>query len=220
MPADRALPSGSARHIRTDDRETADASLIESIAKGDQTALQALFARHSTRVYRYALRLTGSTTIAEETVSDVFLEVSAGAASYAGRSQVSTWLLGIARHKALSARRRNRELQLDEQFASAIEDPADNPEQILLNRSRASVIARCIGQLSQRQREVVDLFYLREKPISEVVAIVGASESTIKSRMFYARCRMAKLLEQAGIESARLGSRPGNFSGVRSESGS
>ena len=73
-----------------------------------------------------------------------------------GRSQVSTWLLGIARHKALSARRRNRELQLDEQIASAIEDPADNPEQILLNRSRASVIARCIGQLSQRQREVID----------------------------------------------------------------
>jgi RNA polymerase sigma-70 factor (ECF subfamily) len=171
-------------------------------------------------VYRYALRLTGSTTIAEETVGDVFLEVWGSAASYAGRSQVTTWLLGIARHKALSARRQNRELQLDERIAFAIEDPADDPEQNLLNLSRASVIARCIAQLSQRQREVVDLFYLREKPISEVVAIVGASESTIKSRMFYARCRMATLLEQAGIESARLGSRPGNFSGVRSGSGS
>src|ERR1700730_9834735 len=109
MPTDRALPSGPARHIRTD-REIADASLIESIAKGDQTALQALFARHSRRVYRYALRLTRSTTIAEDTVSDVFLEVWGSAANYAGRSQVSTWLLGIARHKALTARRQNREL--------------------------------------------------------------------------------------------------------------
>src|SRR5436305_1192660 len=158
------LSSSSAKQIRADDGETADAALIESIAKGDQPALQALYVRHNRRVYRYALRLSRSTTIAEETVSDVFLEVWRSAGSFAGRSQVSTWLLGIARHKALCALRQNRELQLDEQIAAAIEDPADNPEQILINLSRSSAIERCIGQLPRSQREVVDLFYLREQP--------------------------------------------------------
>jgi len=203
MPIHCTLPSGSTKPSRRDDCENSDASLLSSIAKGDQTALHALFARHSTRVYRYSLRLTGSTTIAEETVSDVFLEVWCSASSYAGRSQVSTWLLGIARHKALSALQRSNELQLDEQIAFAIEDPADNPEQILLKRSRASVIERCVGQLSRSQRDVIELFYLREKPVAEVVAIVGASKSTVKTRMFYGRSRMAELLRQAGIESAR-----------------
>jgi RNA polymerase sigma-70 factor, ECF subfamily len=198
-----ALPSGSAKHSRRDDCKNSDASLISSIAKGDQKALHALFSRHSTRVYRYSLRLTGSTTIAEETVSDVFLEVWCSASSYAGRSQVSTWLLGIARHKALSALQQSRDLQLDEHVASAIEDPTDNPEQILLKRSRGSVIERCVGQLPRSQRDVIELFYLREKSVAEVVAITGASKSTVKTRMFYGRSRMAELLGQAGIESAR-----------------
>jgi RNA polymerase sigma-70 factor (ECF subfamily) len=214
MQTGDARSSNSARDFRPDSGEATDAALIESIRKGDQAALQALFLRHSRRVYSYALRLTRNTTIAEETVSDVFLEVWGSAASYAGRSQVSTWLLGIARHKALSALRQNRELQLDDRIAVAIEDPADNPEQILLNRSRASTIERCIGQLPQSQREVVDLFYLRETPIAQVVAMVGAPENTVKTRMYYARCRMAKLLAQAGIESVRLRSAQGNPSGV------
>lgn len=203
MPSSCALPKNSTERLERRDSEISDAALLESIARGDQAALDALFTRYSARIHRYVMRLTGSATIAEETVSDVFLEVWTHARDYAGWSQVSTWLLGIARHKALSARRQRTDLPLDEKTASVIEDPADNPEQILLRRSRDSIIERCVRQLPRSQRDVIDLFYLREKSISEIVAIVGAAKSTVKTRMFYGRSRMAELLGQVGIESAR-----------------
>jgi len=203
MPTGRALQTNSTTRSNKRNDETSDSSLLEAVAGGDQAALQVLFARYSTQIYRFAARLTGSTTIAEETVSDVFLEVWRGRGSYQGRSQLSAWLLGIARNKALSASRRSTEAQLDEASALFIPDAGDGPEETLLKQDRGSIVDRCLRRLPRVQQQALDLFYLREKPISEVVAIVGVSQSTIKTRMFYGRSRMAELLGEAGIDSAR-----------------
>src|SRR5438046_4463079 len=83
-----------------------DAALIRSIAAGDKHAMQILFARHNVRVFRFLLRFVGDTSAAEDLVSDVFLDVWRQASRFQARSQVSTWLLAIARNKALSALRR------------------------------------------------------------------------------------------------------------------
>jgi RNA polymerase sigma-70 factor (ECF subfamily) len=181
---------------------TPDKTLVEMVARGDQSALRVLYARHSQRIYNFALRLSGSSTIAEETVSDVFLEVWRHGASFQGKSQVSTWLLGIARNKALSARRFGAEVQCADETAFAVEDDADNPEETLAKQDRSSIVQRCLRELPRAQREVIDLFYLREKSLSEIVDSLGALRSTVKTRIFYARNRMAELLQQAGIDSA------------------
>jgi len=93
--------------------ETSDETLIGRIAGGDQLAMRTLFARHRVALYRWLLRLVRDEALAEDLLSDVFLDVWRQAASFQGRASVSTWLLAIARHKALSARRRQTDAKLD-----------------------------------------------------------------------------------------------------------
>ena len=87
-------------------RSPSDEMLVERIAAGDKLAMQVLFARHRTSVYRWLFRFVGNETVAEDLLSDVFFDVWQQAGRFEGRSAVTTWLLSIARFKALSARRR------------------------------------------------------------------------------------------------------------------
>src|SRR5829696_8637856 len=106
---------------------TSDEILIGRIASGDRLAMQVLFARHHVRVYRFVLRLVRDESRAEDLISEVFLDVWRQAGRFEGRSAVSTWLLAIARFKALSTLRRRTDVGLDDETAEAIEDTSDNP---------------------------------------------------------------------------------------------
>jgi RNA polymerase sigma-70 factor (ECF subfamily) len=166
--------------------------------------MHVLYVRHSVRVYRFVLRLTNDSTLAEDLVSEVFIDVWRRANGFKGKSQVSTWLLAIARNKALSAMRVRLDQQLDDEMATAIVDPADDAETTVNKGDRSAVVQQCLSELSPRHREVIDLVYYHEKSIDEVARIVGAPENTVKTRMFYARRRMEKLLKVAGIASSRV----------------
>ena len=179
---------------------TSDEDLVRAISAGDRNAMQALYARHNVRVYRFILRLTNDTSLAEDLASEVFIDVWRRAASFKEKSQVSTWLLAIARYKALSALRRRPDEQLDERAAVAIEDPADDAETLVDNRNRSDIVRKCLMQLSAVHREVIDLVYYHEKTVEEVAGIVGTPASTVKTRMFYARQRLGRLLEAAGLD--------------------
>jgi RNA polymerase sigma-70 factor, ECF subfamily len=87
---------------------SSDETLIKRIAAGDRLAMRTLFARHRVAVYRWLLRLVNDEALAEDLLSDVFLDVWRQAASFEARASVSTWLLAIARHKALRAPAPNR----------------------------------------------------------------------------------------------------------------
>src|SRR5260370_24994118 len=106
---------------------SSDEMLIRRIAEGDQLAMRTLFGRHRVPLYRWLLRLVGDEALAENLLSDAFLDVWRQAAAFEARSSVSTWLLAIARSKALSARRRPADAALDETIASPAPDPADDP---------------------------------------------------------------------------------------------
>src|ERR1700758_3089238 len=113
---------------------TSDEVLIGRIAGGDRLAMQVLFARHHVRVYRFVLRMVRNEATAEDLISEVFLDVWRQADKFEGRSAVSTWILSIARFKALAARRRPGEKDLDDEAAGAIEDQADDPEVTLAKK--------------------------------------------------------------------------------------
>jgi RNA polymerase sigma-70 factor (ECF subfamily) len=179
---------------------TSDEVLIGRIASGDRLAMQVLFARHHVRVYRFVLRLVRDESNAEDLISEVFLDVWRQAGRFEGRSAVSTWLLAIARFKALSALRRRTDVELDDETAEAIEDSSDTPEVTLEKKDKSAVIRKCLEKLSAEHREIIDLVYYHEKSVEEVAAIVGIPENTVKTRMFYARKRLADLLKAAGIE--------------------
>ena len=176
-----------------------DEVLIGAIARGDRRALETLYVRHNVRVYRFVLRILGREALAEDVVSEVFLEVWRHAGRFQAKSQVATWLLAIARNKALSGLRRRADEHLDEHEAAAIEDTADGPEVILQTKDRSAAMRKCLSQLSGEHREVIDLVYYHEKSVEEVAQIVGVPTNTVKTRMFYARRRLAELLKAAGF---------------------
>ena len=146
------------------------------------------------------LRLVRDHWKAEDLISEVFLDVWRQADRFEGRSTVSTWLLAIARFKALSALRRKPEEGLDEDAALEIEDLADNPEVTLEKKDRSAVIRKCLMGLSAEHREIIDLVYYHEKSVEEVAKIVGIPENTVKTRMFYARKKPEEMLKVAGLE--------------------
>jgi RNA polymerase sigma-70 factor, ECF subfamily len=177
-----------------------DEALIRAIADGDKRAMQVLYKRHNARVYRFVLRLTANASLAEDLVSEVFIDVWRQAEGFKAQSQVSTWLLAIARYKTLSALRRRSDEQLDDGAAMAIEDPADDPETIVNDKNRSAVVRACLLHLSAAHREVLDLVYYHEKSVDEAAQIVGVSPSTVKTRMFYARKHMERFLAAAGLD--------------------
>jgi RNA polymerase sigma-70 factor (ECF subfamily) len=179
---------------------SSDEVLIARIAGGDRLAMQVLFARHHVRVYRFVLRLVRNEATAEDLISEVFLDVWRQAGKFEGRSAVSTWMLSIARFKALSALRRRPEQELDDETANAIEDHSDDPEVTLAKKDKGSVLRQCLTKLSAEHREIVDLVYYHEKSVEEVAKIVGIPEATVKTRMFYARKKLSELLKEQGVD--------------------
>jgi RNA polymerase sigma-70 factor, ECF subfamily len=174
---------------------SSDEILVEQIATGSKPAMHALFARHRTHVYRWLLRFVSNETLAEDLLSEVFIDVWPQAGRFQCRSSVSTWLMSIARHKALSARRRRTHSELDDKIETTVADPANDPEVALQEKDRDERLRRALTRLSREHREVIDLVYYHEKSVDEVAHILDVPPATVKTRMFYARKKLAELVQ-------------------------
>ena len=177
--------------------DSSDEMLVERIAAGDKLAMQMLFARHRTNIYRWLLRFVGNETVAEDLLSDVFFDVWQQAGLFEGRAAVTTWLLSIARFKALSARRRRTDAELDKTIETTVADSADDPEIALQKKSRSELLRQAVMKLSPDHREIIDLVYYHEKSVDECALIFGIPAATVKTRMFYARKKLAELVQEA-----------------------
>jgi RNA polymerase sigma-70 factor (ECF subfamily) len=182
---------------RTTASDTSDEMLVKRIAAGDKLAMQVLFARHRTPVYRWLLRFVGNETVAEDLLSDVFFDVWQQAGRFEGRAAVTTWLLSIARFKALSARRRRTDAALDETIEANVADSADNPEIALQKKSRDELVRAAILKLSPDHRDILDLVYFHENSVEDCALILNIPVATVKTRMFYARKKLAELVQEA-----------------------
>lgn len=120
-------------------RASSDEALIGRIAHGDRLAMHALYARHCVGVFRSVLGLVRDRSMAEDVISEVFLEVWRQADRFEGRSAVLTWMLGIARFKAFSALRNRFHEDWDEQAVAALEDPADDPAIALQKKDTGAI---------------------------------------------------------------------------------
>ena len=104
--------------------------------------------------------------------------------------------MAIARYKALSARRRRIDAELDEEGPVIIADPANNPE-LVQKKNQAELVRHSLARLSPEHGEVIDLVYYHGKSVKEVAEIIGIAEATVKTRMFYARKKLAALVAAA-----------------------
>jgi RNA polymerase sigma-70 factor (ECF subfamily) len=76
-------------------------------------------------------------------------------------------------------------------------DPTDDPEVVLQTKTRAELLHHPLARVSPEHGEVIDLVYFHGKSVKEVADIVGIAEATVKTRMFYARKKLADLVASA-----------------------
>jgi RNA polymerase sigma-70 factor (ECF subfamily) len=176
-----------------------DHALVRAIARGSRSAMRSLFMRYQARVYRFVKRMVRDHTQAEDLTSDVFLAVWRRADCFEGRSRVSTWLFGIARHKALAALEAALPICRDEEVLLAVRDPGPGPEGELHAREQIAALHRALAALSREHRQIIDLVYYRGKPIKEIADLLGIGLNTVKTRTFYARKRLADMIVAAGV---------------------
>jgi RNA polymerase sigma-70 factor, ECF subfamily len=186
------------------EERVSDEMLLRSVAEGDKAAMHIMFARHRVKVFRFIQSIVRNAAIADDLVSQVFLDVWRSANRFESRARVSTWLLSIARFKAFGALRGRTYETIDQDDLVGIVDAADTPEAAFHRKETNALLRACIDKLSPAQREVIDLVYYHERSVLEVSEIVGVPCATVKSRMFYARKHLAKMLMSAGFEAAAV----------------
>jgi RNA polymerase sigma-70 factor, ECF subfamily len=176
-----------------------DEALVRAIARGSKSAMRTLFLRHQIRVYRFIKRIVRDHEQAEDLTSEVFLAVWRRADCFEGRSRVSTWLCGIARHKALTALQTVSPTCHDDEVMLTVCDPAPGPEGELRAKDKVAALRRALAALSHEHRQVIDLIYYRGKSIKEIADMLGIGLNTVKTRAFYARRRLARLMVAADV---------------------
>ncbi len=187
-------PNAAVNHL-TDD------ALLARISRGDQQAFSQLYLRYQPRLVKYCARvLRDDVAQAADLVDEAMFDVWRSAEHFAGRSKPSTWIYSITRNKMISWLRKTSEVSLeDESILDAMVDPNADPHEDLAMDDMKLQLLRLIDQLTDEHREVLKLTYFEDKSVKEVADLLGISENTVKTRMFYARKRLAQLLEKAGI---------------------
>ena len=180
--------------------QQSDRELVGRVATGDRAAVRLLFMRHHARIYRFVARQTGSESMADDIANEVFLELWRQAPAFEGRSEVSTWLLGIARFKALSHLRKRKEEWIDDDDAASIPDTADTPEVAVMKDNKGAALRRMIDALPEEHKTVIDLAYYHGRSVTEIGEILSIPVATVKTRMFYARKKLGEALKAAGFE--------------------
>ena len=176
---------------------TDELTLLRRIAAKDRKAFEALYHLYYRRLFGYLLKLTRRAELVEEVLNDVMLAIWKGAASFDGRSRPSTWIFGIAYHKALKVLARRQEPVDDAESPEPVD--RDESESLAARRELAGVLGRALGSLSPEQRAVVELTYYYGLAYPEIAEIVGCPVNTVKTRMFHARRRLRELLPGLGI---------------------
>ena len=165
---------------------TPDSDLMRRTAAGDRDAFETLYRTHQATVYRFARLMTGSTTIAEDIVQEVFLSLMRDAARYdPARASLPTYLYGSARHHT------RRRLLRDRLFVRLDDDAADlchpvtsaNADDDLIRQRDVQQLRRAIVRLPARYREVIVLCDLQDVSYADAAQALGCALGTVRSRL-------------------------------------
>ncbi|MGK0271446.1 MAG: RNA polymerase sigma-70 factor (ECF subfamily) [Cocleimonas sp.] len=177
------------------------ALLLKKIAEGERDAFTELYKIFQPRLIRFCSRmLKNDIALAADMADEAMIEVWKSAGSFSGLSQPSTWIHSIARFRVIGYLRKNREVLQDDNFEQLnIEDTDLLPEEEMVITERVDQLVDSIGKLSEKHREVIELVYFRELSIREISEMLGVSENTVKTRMFYARKHLKAILSNEDL---------------------
>jgi len=184
--------------------KASDGELIQRIIERDRNALAMLYERYYHPLLRFIHRLTGDLDAAQEGVNDVMLVVWNKAGDFAGRSKVSTWIMGIAYRKAMKLRLGLHKWNFRFKAADWHDtiEPVAKIEGLTEELVMQDLLFQAFRQLTPKQRAVVELAYFCGYAYGEIAEIVGCPENTVKTRMFHARARLKEILESLGQRDA------------------
>lgn len=196
-----SLRGGPATH--GDAAETQLAGWIDAIVDHDERALTALYDATVSRVYAVVLRVVRRPALAEEVVEDTFFQVWRQAARFdAGRGRALTWLLGMARSRAIDAIRREARFQhdsLDVESAPEVEDAHAPADELLAAARCHAELHRALMQLSAQPRQLVALAFLRGLSHEEIASHTALPLGTVKSQIRRALITLRQALGDSGV---------------------
>jgi RNA polymerase sigma-70 factor (ECF subfamily) len=195
-----STPSDQPDPTLADDENFTDRALLQGVIAGDRQAFRRLYHRFYHRLLRFIMRITRNLETAEEGVNDVMLAVWRQAGSFQGRSQVSTWIMGIAYRKALklaqkSRRNADRFVTTDAQVVNELSGPEREPME---REELQDWLDVAMAQLSAEHRAVVEMTYFHGYSYKEIAAIMDCPVNTVKTRMFHARAGLRDILPALG----------------------
>ena len=178
------------------EQDAADLQLLQRVANKDRKAFEQLYSRQYPQLNRYLNRLLRRPEMVEEVLNDAMFVVWEKAERFEGRSKVSTWITGIAYLKGIKAL--DRVKTMPEQRAENLADSEDIEESVnLISRiGLQDWLRAALEQISADQRSVVELTYFSGYSYREIAIIMDCPVNTVKTRMFHAKRRLAKLLPQ------------------------
>lgn len=178
-----------------------DSDLLRLMSAGDEEAFVTLYRKRQQSVYRFALQMSGSESLADDITQEVFIALLQEPNRYdESRGSLTAFLYGIARKKTLQRFKR------DNRLLSLFEDESEDDENfvadvdLLRDLTRGETIKavqQAVLALPQHYREVVVLCDLHELSYADAAAVTGCAVGTIRSRLHRAR---GILIEKLGLK--------------------
>ena len=187
------------------------AELLGKIARQDQAAFQELYKAFSRKVFAYLLNQLKDHVRAEEVLVDTMYEVWRNPTRFRGDAQFSTWLIGIARNKALMtfrSRRADEDHDELDDVAETVASDAPDGFAVAAQRQRQEGVQHCMQKLSDEHRECLHLVFYEGCALAEVAQLQQVPENTVKTRLFHARQKikqcLQRMLEREGVAPGEL----------------
>jgi len=160
-----------------------DEILMQAVREGDVSKLAALFERHHRVLYDFFARLTGSRTIADDLVQDVFFRILKYRKTYRDNRRFRAWMFHIARNARVDYVRRNSCESRPPENGIPIESAQPLPEQEIEHLQQADLLECALFRLSEEKREVLILSRYEDMKYEEIADLIGCSIGTVKVRV-------------------------------------
>lgn len=171
----------------TNPAEDPDLPLLHAVADGDSQAFDSLYARHGPYLLSFLTMRLSDRQKAEEVLQDVMMAVWRGAARFRGESRVKTWMLTIARNRAVNAYRRRRPQTVPLEEEGDFQGTDTEPLERVARADRGERVRLAIATLPAHHQEILNLVFYQHLSGVEVAQVLGISTGTVKSRLHRAK---------------------------------